>query len=233
MSKVNVEKWFVYDNVMNMKEYNPHYHVDGTLVWKKIGAKTGRKGRRKKKQMPSISIDKIQLVDTYEVDEKILEDSRKQYETTGEMIPVYTSYDFCLLKGYEQYVLAKELGLNKIPFQRRKMTKKERSKFTKTPTNRKIGNKKYPVTTNRGEVQYLSLNQYKKMKLAKRSLQKVSKELKLVYLGNLKFTIENENGKRLHKQKEGIAATSIQKFLRGHDYVDGKFVKKAEKPISE
>lgn len=149
------------------------------------------------------------------------------------MIPVYTSYDFCLLKGYEQYVLAKELGLNKIPFQRRKMTKKERSKFTKTPTNRKIGNKKYPVTTNRGEVQYLSLNQYKKMKLAKRSLHKVSKELKLVYLGNLKFTIENENGKRLHKQKEGIAATSIQRFLRGHDYVDGKFVKKAEKPISE
>lgn len=233
MKAENVEKCFVCNKVMNMNEYNPDYYANGTLVWKKIGAKTGRKGRRKKKQMPSIDINKIRLVGTYNVDEEILEGSRKQYEVTGEMIPVYTSYDFCLLKGYEQYVLAQELGLNKIPFQRREMTRKERSKFAKTPTNKKMGNKKYKVTTNTGEVQYFSLNQYKQMKLAKRSLYRVSKELRLVYLGNLKFTIENEKGKRLHKQKGGVAAKSIQKFLREHDYVDGQFVKKVEKTISE
>lgn len=50
MGKVNVEKWFVYNKVMNMNEYNPVWYADGTLVWKKIGAKTGRKGKRRKKE---------------------------------------------------------------------------------------------------------------------------------------------------------------------------------------
>ena len=72
------------------------------------------------------------------------------------------------------------------------MTKKEKSK--KKVTNKKMGNKKYPLTTKSGNVQYLTLNKYKKAILAKRVLRKVSKELRLIYLGNLKFTIENENG---------------------------------------
>lgn len=226
MGKVNVEKWFVYNKVMNMNEYNPVWYADGTLVWKKIGAKTGRKGKRRKKQMPCISMRKIRLDNAYEVDEEILEASRKQYKTTGEMIPVYLSYDFRLLKGYEQYVLAKELGMKKIPFQRRDMTKKEKSK--KKVTNKKMGNKKYPLTTKSGNVQYLTLNKYKKAILAKRVLRKVSKELRLIYLGNLKFTIENENGERLLKQKKGVAAITIVKFLQQHDYINGQFVKKPD-----
>lgn len=75
MGKVNVEKWFVYNKVMNMNEYNPVWYADGTLVWKKIGAKTGRKGKRRKKQMPCISMRKIRLDNAYEVDEEILEAS--------------------------------------------------------------------------------------------------------------------------------------------------------------
>lgn len=33
----------------NIAEYNPEYHKDGSLVWKKIGEPTGKKGKLRKK----------------------------------------------------------------------------------------------------------------------------------------------------------------------------------------
>ncbi len=101
----------------NIKEYNPEYNKDGTLIWKKIGEKTSKNGNhlRKKKQYPRISIDKIK-VGNYNVSEKILNKSRSLYWKTKELIPVYLSYDFKLIGGFEQYELAKELKMQKIPF---------------------------------------------------------------------------------------------------------------------
>ena len=46
-------------------------------------------------------------------------------------------------------------------------------------------------------------------------------------MGNLKFTIENENGERLLKQRV-FAAITIVKFLQQHDYINGQFVKKPD-----
>lgn len=100
--------------IRDIREYNPEYHHDGTLIWKKIVEPIGKKGKhlRNKKQYPSISLDKIKA-GNYTVNGKLLEDSRALYQKTKEMIPVYLSYDFKLIGGFEQYELAKELGMKK------------------------------------------------------------------------------------------------------------------------
>lgn len=78
--------------------------------------------------------------------EKILDKSRSLYWKTKELIPVYLSYDFKLIGGFEQFEIAKELKFKYIPFQRNsKMNHKERKQFTNSVQNIKIGNKKYPV----------------------------------------------------------------------------------------
>lgn len=39
MGKVNVEKWFVYNKVMNMNEYNPVWYADGTFIVVQLSGK--------------------------------------------------------------------------------------------------------------------------------------------------------------------------------------------------
>lgn len=216
---------FVEKSVMDMREYNPDYHADGTLVWKKIGGKTGRKGRRKKKVYPSISLDKIELNDTYEINEEILEASRKQYKESEEMIPVFLSYDLKLLQGYEQYLLAKELNMTKIPFQRKKMNSRERKEFTNKAMDRKFGNKKYPLTTVDGDREYITLSQIKKVRRCRRMCKKCG-DLSLDYLGNLKFVVTNADGETVIGTKKGRTINSINKFFKSHLYEKGKFVKR-------
>lgn len=146
-----------------MNEYNPDWHKDGTLVWNKIGEKTGKGKRvRKQKQYNRMDISKVIVPDGMKVDKEVLEASRRQYEETGIMIPVFLSYGFVLIAGYEQYVLAQELGLNEIAFHRiTKMNKKEKREFKKMVCHRAVGNKKYPVKTNDGNKIYITYAQRK------------------------------------------------------------------------
>lgn len=148
----------------SVKEYNPEYHKDGTLVWKKIGEKVGKHARRKK-HYPQIDINKIVVLNDIEIDDEILSRSRKLYTQTREMIPVYLSFDFRLIGGYEQYALAKELHLKKIPMQRvTTMNSSEKKEFRKSICHQLLGNKKYGIKTEDGGKIFISLNQYKKFK---------------------------------------------------------------------
>lgn len=226
MAKVNVEKNFIYNKIMDIREYNPSYHADGTLVWKKIGGKTGRKGKRKQKTYPSIGVEKIVLLDNYKINEDVLEESRKRYAKTGKMIPVYLSYDLKLLYGYEQYVLAKELGLNSIPFQRKtKMNKKEQRQFVKTPTDRPFGNKKCSLTTVDGKKQWISQCQYKKVRRCRQHLRQKLGDFKLVYVGNMKFAIADKSGQICNEFAKGKSLKSIHRFIDTHKFEKGVFVK--------
>ena len=146
----------------SIKQYNPEYYKDGTLVWKKIGEKIG-KHARKKKHYPQIDISKIVVPNDIEIDDEILSRSRELYTQTQEMIPIYLSFDFRLIGGYEQYALAKELRLKKIPMQRlTKMNSREEKEFRKSICHQALGNKKYKIRTEDGEKIFVSLNQYKK-----------------------------------------------------------------------
>lgn len=148
----------------SIKQYNPEYHKDGTLIWKLIGEKIG-KHARKKKHYPRIDINKIVIQNDIEVDDEILGRSRELYTQTREMIPVYLSFDFRLIGGYEQYALAKELGLKKIPMQRvTTMNSGEKKEFRKAICHQPLGNKKYGIKTEDGGKLFISLNQYKKFK---------------------------------------------------------------------
>lgn len=199
----------------NIKEYNPEYNKDGTLVWKKIGEKTSKNGKhiRKKKQYPQISIDKIK-VGNYNVSEKILAKSRSLYWKTKEMIPVYLSYDFKLIGGFEQFEIAKELKLKSIPFLRNnKMNQKERKQFTNSVQNIKIGNKKYPVKAIDGSTIYVSMNHAKKVREAKRMAAKLKCYIRV--LPNFTFSLIDKNDNYiLGNADKGLKLNVIRKKMK-------------------
>ena len=142
--------------VKSMDEYTPDWHKGENLVWKKL------KGKKKPKQFPEISISKIVIPDGTKGESDILIESEEQYEKTGKIIPVYLSYDFVLLAGYEQILLAKELDKDKIPYQRLvNLNRKESKDFRKSTHNRPIGNKKYPIRDVDGNNIYVTDHQKK------------------------------------------------------------------------
>ena len=166
--------------IKNMNEYNPDYHRDGTLVWKKIGERTGKHGIRKQKQYNCTDISKIIVPAGLQVAEAVLEASRRQYDETHVMIPVFLTYDFELIAGYKQYILAKELGISRIAFHRvTKMDKKEAKEFREKACNRPLGNKKYPVKDINGDKIYLTYAQHKDLNTCFKLARKCGKFVKI------------------------------------------------------
>ena len=179
--------------IKNINEYNPQYHKDKSLVWKKIGEPLGKKGHRSKKVYPSLAINKIKIPSTYDVDYEVLSQSREMYSITKRMIPVYLSFDFELLAGFEQLVLAKELKLKRIPFQRiDKMNSTEKKQFRYEVHDKPIGNKKYKVKDVNGKPIYLSLNRHKKIKKAFAKAKALN--LKISVMPDFTFLITDSRG---------------------------------------
>lgn len=203
--------------IRNIKEYNPEYHKDGSLVWKKIGEKTSKNGKhlRTKKQYPLIGIEKINTSKPYQVSEDILKRSREMYNVTKEMIPVYLSYDFKLIGGFEQYELSKELQLQHIPFQRvTKMNRHEQKQFRNSIHNKPIGNKRYPVKASDGNTIFVSLNHFQKVKETKRMANKING--KLTVLPNFTFMVVDTSGNTIIAtgENKGLALYAIRKKLK-------------------
>lgn len=198
----------------NIAEYNPEYHKDGSLVWKKIGEPTGKKGKfRKKKQYPCIAIEKINA-GKYDIDSELLNKSKELFEKTKELIPVYLSYDFQLIGGFEQYELAKELKLQRVPFQRiTKMNHKERNQFTNSVQNRKIGNKKYLVKAIDGSTIYVSMNHAKKVRETKHMATRLKCYLRI--LPNFTFVLTDKNDNYiLGNSEKGLKLNVIRKKMK-------------------
>lgn len=193
-----------------MLEFNPSYHKDGTFVWKEIGEKTGKKRRRKQKHFNHINISRIVVPEEKKIiDEKVLEESRHQYEETHMMIPVFLSYDFELIAGYEQYVLAKELGIKSIAFDKvTKLNKKEEKAFKKKVHNRAIGNKKYPVIDIDGGKIYVTYRQRKLLNTCFKLARKSNKSLEIT--PKLRINIIDAGV----KIKENIRITTALNYLK-------------------
>lgn len=195
----------------NINEYNPEYRKNG-IIWKKIGEPVGKKGKhlRSKKKYPLIDINKINLTTSYTIDRETLEKSRNLYEITKKMIPVYLSYDFKLIGGYEQYELAKELKLKRIPFQRiNKLNNRQKKKFRDEIHTQKIGNKKYKIKAENGTNFYVSLNRFKKFKSIKKAVN--AKGHHLVVFPNFTFSVKDkENNYIKGSQNKGVALNAIQ-----------------------
>lgn len=201
--------------IMNIKEYNPEYHKDGLLVWKKIGEPTGKKGKRsrRKKQYPLISIDKIIVNTPIQICENILQSSRDMYNKTREMIPVYLSYDFRLIGGFEQFELAKELQLQHIPFQRvTKMNRHEKYQFEKNVQNRPLGNKRCPVKASDGSTIFVSINNAKKIRKTKQMAYKING--KLHTLPDFTFAVTDKTGEYIiGNMNHGIPLNAVKQKI--------------------
>lgn len=168
--------------IRNLNEYNPEYRKDKSLIWKAIG-----KNGRTKKEYPNISIDKIVLPKNMDYDSLILDKSREMYKITEKMIPVYLSYNFRLLAGFEQYILAKELGLTQIPFQRVAKASKQEINSNRNNTS---------IKTKSGIIIYTSIGKAKKIKQNYRFAK--SNGWEVIVHDGLTFSLrENKSGKYL------------------------------------
>ena len=180
--------------LQDIRKYNAVYHKDCSLNWLEIGEKVG-KHRRKKKVYPMVGLDKIVVPEEFPIDQQVLEQSIKAFYETGELIPVYLSFDMRLIGGFEQYEVAKQLHLYKVPMQRvtrKEMNKREQAAFRKTVHNRAIGNKKYPLYATDGSEIYVSLNVKKKVTDLFRKVKKMNYHCHI--FPNFQFAITDIDG---------------------------------------
>lgn len=130
------------------------------------------------------------------------------------MIPVYLSYDFKLIGGFEQFEIAKELKLKSIPFQRNsKINHKEIKQFTKSVQNIKVGNKKYPVKAIDGSTIYVSMNHAKKVRETKRMAARLKCYIRV--LPNFTFSLIDKNDNYiLGNAEKGLKLNVIRKKMK-------------------
>lgn len=204
----------------NITRFNPKYLKDGTIRWDEIGTIPEVHSKIvSKRSFPSIGLNKIIVPADYPVDNDVLEQSRKLYAETHEMIPVLLSYGSELISGFEQYKLALELGHKQIPFQqitRQQMNRKEMKKFRNTIFYQPAGNKRYPIRSADGLSIYVSLyekKQYDKLFRLSRKFGyrcEVQPDLKvIVYDGENNAVCGNKCGVRT-----ATAIKQLEKMLR-------------------
>ena len=190
--------------IKDIRKFNPQYHQDGTLVWKKIGVKIGENRVRQKAKFNLIEIDQIKPNDfKTKIDKGILSKSREIYGETHEMIPVFLNWNLELIGGFEQYALAKELDLQKIPFLKKGENKKK--------SNKNKG-KKRTVKAFDGESFKVSINKEKKIRQTKQMVSKLKLNLKM--LSPKKFLVLDNSGNCvIGSPKNGTSLNTIRKKL--------------------
>ncbi len=105
--------------VMNFRENRPTYAIGGALVWK-------NKPKREK-AYPVVAIKSVRIRQGgFIVREDVLEQSRKLFEQTHELIPVALDRKNVLVNGYEQYLIALENKFADITYVPVKVSKKEK-----------------------------------------------------------------------------------------------------------
>lgn len=105
--------------VRNFRENRPTYAIGGALVWKNKP--------KKEKTYPVVAIKSVRIRQGgFIVREDVLEQSRKLFEQTHELIPVALDIKNILVNGYEQYLIAIENKHTNIAYIPVKITKKEK-----------------------------------------------------------------------------------------------------------
>lgn len=105
--------------VRNFRENRPTYAIGGALVWKNKP--------KKEKTYPVVAIKSVRIRQGgFIVREDVLEQSRKLFEQTHELIPVALDIKNILVNGYEQYLIAIENKYTNIAYIPVKITKKEK-----------------------------------------------------------------------------------------------------------
>lgn len=105
--------------VKNFRNFRPTYAIGGVLVWK-------NKPRREK-TYPVVDIKSVKIREGgFIVREDTLQQSKELYQQLGELIPVALDSKNVLVNGYEQYLIAIELGHTSIAYIPVKITKAER-----------------------------------------------------------------------------------------------------------
>lgn len=179
--------------IRNINEYEPKYWADGSLHWEEP---------RKHRPRGRIEIGDIILPSDYKIDKDVLEQSRAMYQHTKRMIPVYLSMYNVLIGGFEQYVLAQELGMKTIPFMRRnKARKNEHRKFLRTVYNKPVANKKYKLTATDGSNIYVTPGTYKKYQIIKQWARKNKCTVEVTPNGRLRV---EQDGKYIYGVNSGI-----------------------------
>ncbi|WP_458397519.1 hypothetical protein [Anaerotignum sp.] len=122
MEEENVKKEVAIEQpefeVRDFRENRPTYAIDGSLVWKRKS--------KKQKRYPIVKTEDVKIrKGGFIVREDVLRQSRELYEQTHELIPVGLDAKKVLVNGYEQYLIAKEMGIKFLMFVPVKISRKE------------------------------------------------------------------------------------------------------------
>lgn len=188
--------------IKNINEWEPRYWADGSLHWMPP---------KKQKKLNRIRMDQIDLPKEYVIDSDVLEQSRAMYEQTHRMIPVYINRFNLLIGGFEQYLLAQELGKKEIPFMRKNKVKdKEQRKFLHTVHNRPVANKKYRLIAEDGSHIYVTAGTYKKYQAIRQWARKNRYIVEVTPTQKLRV---KSNGEYIYGKNQGIVIAGLYKII--------------------
>ena len=188
-------------DIRDMNEYNPRYtQKQKALKWNKIND-----GRNKKKQFQTIEIKNILITKKakQKVEEENLKAFREQYIRTHELIPVLLRpYDHKLLRGYEQILVAQELGITEVPY----------IEHTEKSVNRKAYcTKQTAITDCTGKQIYVSKQASAKINECHTMCRKLG--LRLEIMPVYRFKVYDNAGNCLWKQ-DGFVLNNLYKKLK-------------------
>lgn len=188
-------------DIRDMNEYNPRYtEKQKALKWKKIND-----GANKKKQFHTIEIKDILITKKAKqsVEEENLKGFREQYMRTHELIPVLLRpYDHKLLRGYEQILVAQELGVTEVPY----------IEHTEKSVNRKaFCTKQVAIVDCTGKQIYISKQAKAKINECRTMCRKLGLKLEIVPI--YRFKVYDNTGNCLWK-KDGFVLNDLYKKLK-------------------
>lgn len=184
-------------DIRDMNEFVPYYTPEAkALKWKK--SKT-------QKKYPVIETRDIIVTqkDKQKFEQENYNAFRLQYEKTHKLIPILVrEYDHKLLRGYEEIVLAKELGITEIPYLEKRYNIARKPKENKTYaivdcTNRKL---------------YLSGGAHSKFLRCKQMCENWGLSLVIMPLYDT-YKVYNSKGQCIWK-KDGFTLNNLHKRLK-------------------
>ena len=190
-------------NIKSMDKFVPYYtSKEQALKWKKLGLS------KHSPQYPMIKIKDIIITkgNKEKYEEENYNKFKQQYEETHKLIPVLIREgDHKLFKGYEQILLAKELGITEVPYI------EKRYNITRKPK----GNRTYLIRDCTGRKIYLSGKAHSEYIKCKKICEKWGLSLVVLPMYN-KYKIHNKNGQCIWR-KEGYTIKSLYKTLTEYD----------------
>ena len=184
-------------DIRDMNEFNPYYTPKASaLKWKKSKA-------QKKYPITEIKDIIITQKDRQKFEVENYNAFKQQYEKSHKMIPILIrECDHKLIRGYEEVMLAKKLGITQLPYMEKHYNISRKPK----------GNKKYAIVDCTGKKLYLSGKAYSKFLKCTSICKERGLELVAMPMQNI-YKVYDNTGQCILK-KDGFTLNDLYNRLK-------------------